>query len=355
MPHRSEPALSEKTHRKIRIEDAVGSRLAHDITEIRPGQFKGPAFRRGHRIETGDLCHLMRLGKRHLYILDLGDNDVHEDDAALEMAEALAGSGVGFDPHPSEGKIQLRATLDGLFKARVRPLVDFNMNPAVMCASAHTNTPVKKGQTVAAARAIPLVVGREELDRALHAARSHAPIFSVKPFRPLRARLVITGSEVYDGLIEDRFEAIVRSKLDAYGAMLVETAILPDDRQMIAEMLRRFLHADTQLIITTGGMSVDPDDVTRSAIMAAGAEEIHYGAAVLPGAMFQIAYKGAIPIAGIPACGLYHATTVFDLILPRLLAGERPDNHALARMAHGGLCLHCADCRYPACSFGKSD
>jgi len=345
-------ALDNKL-KKIRVEDAVGSRLAHDITEVRPGEFKGPSFRKGQRIETGDLCHLMRLGKRHLYVLDLKKDQVHEDDAVLELADALAGPGVTYSPWPREGKIQLRADYQGLFKVDVPSLIQFNLIPDVMCASRHTNTPVMKGQDLAGTRAVPLVIHRTVLDQAVEVARSAFPVFSVKAFNHFHARLIITGNEVFDGLIEDRFEAIVRDKLEAYGAQLLETVILPDDRRMIADKVTSFLNAGTELIVTTGGMSVDPDDVTRSAIMDAGVDAIHYSAAVLPGAMFQIAYKGDIPIVGIPACALYHKTTVFDLMLPRLLVGEKPDHRDLARLAHGGLCLDCADCTFPDCSFGK--
>lgn len=345
----------EKAYKKrIKIEDAIGKRLAHDITEIVPGKFKGPAYRKGHRIEDGDLCHLMRLGKRHLYILDLSKDQVHEDDAVLSLAKALSGPGVTFDPNPSEGKIQLVAAHDGLFSVRVEPLIELNLIPDVMCASIHTRTPVKKGKKLAGTRAIPLVIDREILNQALRMAESHFPIFSVKPFQPLKVKLVITGNEVYDGLIEDRFETIVRDKIEAYGSILSETVVTPDDEDVISLQISRFIGEGAEMIITTGGMSVDPDDVTRLGIRKAGADRIHYGAAALPGAMFLLAYKGNIPIVGIPACGLYHTATIFDIILPRLLAGEKPDAADLARLSHGGLCLDCPVCRFPACPFGKS-
>jgi molybdenum cofactor synthesis domain-containing protein len=338
---------------KIRIEHAVGLSLAHDITEIRPGEYKGPSFRKGHRVERKDLCHLMRLGKHHLYLLDLDKNQVHEDEAVLELAKALAGPGVTFDREPKEGKIQLIAAHDVLFKVNVDSLIRFNLIPEVMCASIHTNTPVSKGWKLAGTRAIPLVVDRGIVDKAVGLARRNYPIFSVKRFHKLKVRLVVTGNEVYDGLIEDRFETIVSKKVQSYGSSLIETVILPDNEERIAENIKRFLEQGADLIITTGGMSVDPDDVTRLGIRKAGVDQLHYGAAVLPGAMFMLAYKGDVPIVGIPACGLYHQTTVFDLILPRLLAGERPNNEDLARLAHGGLCHDCASCRYPFCSFGK--
>ncbi len=346
--------LPEYVQKKVKIEDAVGLALAHDITEIRPGEYKGPSFRKGYKIERKDLCRLMRLGKRHLYILNLDKGQVHEDEAVLELAVALAGPGVTFGRQPREGKIQLEAANDGLFKVNVDPLIDFNLIPEVMCASIHNNTPVAKGQMLAGTRAVPLVIHRNILDKAVDIARTHYPVFSVKVLSHAKARLIITGNEVYDGLIEDKFEGIVTKKLEAYGASLVETVILPDDQSMIADKVKVFLNEGTDLIITTGGMSVDPDDVTRLGIKKAGVDQIYYSAAVLPGAMFQLAYKGDVPIVGIPACALYHETTVFDLILPRLLAGEKPDNKDLARFAHGGLCLDCPTCLFPACSFGKT-
>lgn len=355
MLHGDRYSFPEYEPKKIKIEDAIGSALAHDITEVKPGEYKGPSFRKGHRIERKDLCQLMRLGKRHIYILELAEEQVHEDDAVLELAASLAGPGVTFNRQPREGKIELKAEHDGLFKVHVDPLIDFNLIPEVMCASIHNNTPVNKGQSLAGTRAIPLVVNRKILDNALEIARSHYPVFSVKAFNQINARLIITGNEVFDGLIEDKFEAVVNKKLKAYGASLVETVILPDDESMIADKVRSFYNQGTDLIITTGGMSVDPDDVSRKGIHKAGVDKTYYSAAVLPGAMFLLSYKGDIPIIGIPACALYHKTTIFDLILPRLLVGEKPDGQDLARLAHGGLCLGCPTCRFPACSFGKTE
>jgi hypothetical protein len=339
---------------KINVEAAVGTRLAHDITEIRPGEFKGPSFRRGHKVREQDVCRLMRLGKRHLYILDLNADQVHEDDAVVELAAALAGPGVTFGREPSEGKLQLQAAYTGLLKINVPALVDFNLIPDVMCAALHNNLPVFRGQIVAGTRAIPLVIERQVLDRAVALATAQGPVFCVKAYHRKNVRLAITGNEVYDGLIEDRFEAVVREKLAAFGASLQETVILPDDPERIADTIGRFAAADTDMIITTGGMSVDPDDVTRHGIRMAGVDALYYGAAVLPGAMFQLAYRGEMPIVGIPACALYHQTTVFDLVLPRLLAGEILDERDLARFAVGGLCLNCPVCRYPACPMGKT-
>jgi molybdenum cofactor synthesis domain-containing protein len=339
--------------RKIRVEDAVGLHLAHDITEIRPGEFKGPAFRRGHQVAAQDLCHLMRLGKRHLYVLDLDQDHVHEDEAALILAQALAGPGVTFRGRPKEGKLQMEAAWDGLFKVDVEPLVRFNLLPEMMCATLHTDTPVKPGQRLAGTRIIPLFVHRRTLEEAQSLAAAHYPILTVKEFRSHRAALIITGNEVFDGLIEDRFAPIIRKKLADYGSSLMETVILPDDADRITAAISAFLNRGADLLITTGGMSVDPDDVTRLAISQAGVESLYYGAGALPGSMFLLAYKGRVPIMGVPACALYHEATIVDIILPRLLAREQPDRRDLACLAHGGLCYDCSTCRFPACPFGK--
>lgn len=339
--------------RKIKLEDAVGLRLAHDITEIRPGEFKGPAFRKGHQVAEQDLCHLLRLGKRHLYILDLDPDHIHEDEAAFVLAQALAGPGVALRGYPYEGKLQMDAAWDGFFKVNVEPLVNFNLMPEMMCATLHTNTPVKAGQRLAGTRIIPLFVHRRTLEEARSLAAAHYPILAVKEFRPHKAALIITGNEVFEGLIEDRFAPIIQQKLAAYGSSLMETVILPDDAHRIAAAITIFLNRGADLLITTGGMSVDPDDVTRLAIAQAEVESLYYGAGALPGSMFLLAYKGRVPIMGIPACALYHEATIVDLILPRLLAGEQPDKRDLASLAHGGLCYDCPTCHFPVCPFGK--
>ena len=338
----------------VPVDQAVGMTLAHDMTEIIPGKSKGPAFKRGHKVKASDLCRLMRMGKNNLYILDLDDTQVHEDDAVFELASALSGPGVEFSADPKEGKLELRAAYPGLFKVDVDALVEFNMIQDVMCASIHNNTAVTANQSLAATRAIPLVIDRHHLDRAVALARDAYPIFSVAVFNPLKIRLIIVGNEVYDGLVQDRFKDIVEQKTGDLGARVIESCILPDDRERITNKIDEYLAKDTDLIITTGGMSVDPDDVTKEGIEAAGFEEVHYSSAVLPGAMFLLGYNSKTAIMGLPACGLYHKTTIFDLILPRLMAGERPGKRDLASLCHGGLCLNCNPCVFPNCPFGKS-
>ena len=347
--------VTKKPFKTIPVQEAQGMTLAHDMTEIIPGKSKGPAFKKGHRVQAGDICRLMRMGKNNLYVLDLDETcDVHEDDAVLELASALAGPGVEFSATPHEGKLELTAAYPGLFRANVDALTRFNMLDDVMCASIHTNSAVTKGQALAATRAIPLVISRRHLDEATQYAKEAFPVFSVSVFNPMTIRLIIVGNEVYTGLIQDRFQAIIEEKVGALGAEILEFCILPDDKGKITDKIQEYLDKGTDLIITTGGMSVDPDDVTKEAIEAAGFDETHYSSAVLPGAMFLLGYTPQTVIMGLPACGLYHRATIFDLILPRVLAGERPGKKDLAGLCHGGLCLNCASCRFPNCSFGKS-
>ncbi len=377
--------------RKLPAAEAIGTVLAHDITEIRPGEFKGRAFKKGHIIKEEDICHLQRLGKEHLFVLDIAEDDMHEDDAAYALASALTGPGVKIKGEPKEGKINIVAETDGLVKIDKDALLAFNLLGEVMCATVHNNTVVKKGQTVAATRAIPLIVKKKVVEEAVRIAAGSpfiAPpqhgIISVRGIRKPRAGVVITGNEVYDGRIQDAFAPVISKKIGAMGGEIVGIYYAPDDEAIIEARLRELLHAGADLLITTGGMSVDPDDVTRYAIRNLGASGLTYGSAVLPGAMFLVGYiqrqaasskqqaedsgtfanqlpdpgtapldPAVIPILGIPACGMYANTTIFDLVLPRVLAGEIVGRRELAELGHGGLCLKCGTCNYPVCPFGK--
>ena len=339
--------------KKIKLKDAVGTKLAHDITEIRPGEFKGPAFHKGHTVCNEDLCHLQKLGKNNLYVLDLMEDEIHENQAAAILAGALGGEGIAWKDEPREGKIKLLAATDGLFKVDTSALAAFNMVDEVMCATLHNHTLVQKGEQVAATRAIPLIMKRVRIERAATIARQNGAVLSVKPLRQAKVGLVITGNEVYHGLIEDRFAPILTEKVTALGSTVEGIAFAPDDENRIHDAIQNHLDRGCDLLMLSGGMSVDPDDVTRKGIQMAGASEMHYGSAVLPGAMFLVAYIGDIPLLGVPACGLYHRITVLDLVLPRILADERIGKAELAFLGHGGLCRDCDECVYPHCPFGK--
>lgn len=345
----------------VPVSEAVGTVLAHDITEIRAGEFKGRAFRKGHIVRDEDICRLQRLGKENLFILELKDGEMHEDAAAYELATALMGEGVEMQGEPREGKINLVAARDGLLRVEKDALCAFNMLGDVMCATLHENTIVRKGQKVAGTRAIPLVVKSKTVQEAVTIARGSGGVVGVKEVRKPRAGVVITGNEVYHGRIKDAFAPVIKAKVKDLGGEVIGTFYAPDDEAVIEERLWQLLKAGADLLITTGGMSVDPDDVTRFAIRSLGAEDVTYGSAVLPGAMFLVAYLRSgfngntrmVPVIGVPACGMYAKATVFDLILPRVLADERVGRRELAELGHGGLCLHCKECRYPACPFGK--
>jgi hypothetical protein len=339
--------------KKIKLQDAVGTKLAHDITEIRPGEFKGPAFHKGHTVCNEDLCHLQKLGKNNLYVIDLEEDEIHENQAAAILANALGGEGIAWKDEPHEGKIKLLAETDGLFKVDTSALAAFNMVDEVMCATLHNHTLVKKGEQVAATRAIPLVMKRVRIERAATIARQNGTVLSVKPLRQAKVGLVITGNEVYHGLIEDRFAPILTEKVTSLGSTVDGIAFAPDDEIRIHDAIQNNLDRGCDLLMLSGGMSVDPDDVTRKGIEMAGVSEMHYGSAVLPGAMFLVAYIGDIPLLGVPACGLYHRITVLDLVLPRILANERIGKAELAFLGHGGLCRDCDECVYPHCPFGK--
>ena len=337
----------------IKLKDAVGTKLAHDITEIRPGEFKGAAFHKGHTVCNEDLCRLQKLGKNHLYLIDLEADEIHENEAAAIMAEAIAGKGVVWKNEPREGKIGLKAYRDGLLTVNVSALAAFNMIEEVMCATLHTHTMVKAGELVAATRAIPLVMKRAPIERAAAIAGKNGGVVSVRPLRKGKAGLIITGNEVYHGLIEDRFAPILTRKLTDLDCEVDRISFAPDNTEIIRQTIYTHIERGCDLILLSGGMSVDPDDVTRKGIRLAGAEEMNYGAAALPGAMFLVAYIGKMPLIGVPACGLHHRTTVLDLVLPRILSGEKIGKKELAFLGHGGLCQDCPECTYPQCAFGK--
>ncbi len=338
--------------KSVPVEEAVGMVLPHDITEIRRNEFKGQAFRKGHIIQPEDVEHLKRLGKEHIYVLTLSPSDIHENEAAVLLAAAIGGFGVKQSKEAVEGKISLLAAHDGLLKVDRHALYKLNMAGEVMCATLHNNRVVEKGQQVAATRLIPLVSQRDIVEGAVKAAPNEG-IVRVVTIPKVKAGLVITGNEVFHGRIKDAFEPVLRAKLKEIGSEVITVRFAPDDAEIIAAEIKNCLSMGAQLVVTSGGMSVDPDDVTREGIKAAGAENIVYGTPVLPGAMFLSGVIGQVPVLGLPACGMFHRITIFDLILPRVLCGEKITREDFAVLGHGGLCQNCETCRYPVCGFGK--
>lgn len=339
--------------KSVPVEKSVGMVLPHDITEIVKDVKKGVAFKKGHIIQPEDIQHLKRLGKDNIYVISLTPTEIHENDAASLLARCLAGRGVEYQDNPEEGKIALKASFDGLLRINKESLYQFNMLGEVMCSTLHDNTPVEKGETVAATRLIPLVASRELIVKAEEIALSSSPVVEVLPLQKVKIGLVITGNEVFYGRIKDRFEEVLQAKAKALGSEILLVKRAPDDKAVIAREIVACIDHGAELIVTSGGMSVDPDDVTREGILEAGATDVTYGTPVLPGAMFLSGMIGKIPVLGLPACGMYHKITVFDLVLPRILTGEKIGRKEFAEMGHGGLCRNCKVCQYPICNFGK--
>ncbi len=340
--------------KQIRTEDAVGHVLCHDITQIIKDVTKGVAFKKGHVVKAEDIPVLLSIGKEHLYIWEKDENMLHENEAA----EILYGICHNEHIKPSEvreGKIEAIATCDGLFKVDTERLIEINSIDQVMIATRHTNLAVKAGEKLAGTRVIPLLIEKEVMEEVKRAA-GHKPLLQILPFQHKKVGIVTTGSEVYKGRIQDAFGPVIRKKLEPFGAEVLGQRIVDDKIEMITEAIEDFLAQGADMIICTGGMSVDPDDVTPSAIKAIGAEIISYGAPVLPGAMFLLGYYGEdIPVMGLPGCVMYAGATVFDLVLPRIMAGEKLSKRDLVKLGHGGLCTGCKPCVYPHCSFGKGE
>jgi hypothetical protein len=338
--------------KQIKIEEAVGTILAHDMTRIIPGQSKGVGFKKGHCITTADLPELIKIGKRHVFVLELSDDELHEDDAALRIAPAVSGANLEWTT-PAEGKSNIRSQCRGLLKVNVKGLREINKIGNLIVSTLKTGTPVPKGKTVAATRIIPLTTEKERIERAEALSAEFSPILEVTPYKAMCFGAVVTGSEIYEGLIEDGFDEFVGAKAIQYGCQYIKKILTPDDPEKIASAVKELRDLGCDLILTTGGLSVDPDDVTRMGVRQAGAELIAYGSPILPGAMFLYARLGGAVILGLPACVYYYSTTVYDLMLARVLAGEEITEDTIADMGHGGLCQNCPECRYPNCAFGR--
>ena len=341
--------------KKIPVEEAVGLKVLHDMTRIVPGQEKGAAFKRDHRISAGDLCRLQQMGRKNIYAADAEPDEsewVHEDKAALAFATAMAGEGVAFTEKPSEGKADILAAREGLLVVDEKALESFNTLPGVMCASRHNYSVVNRDSKIGGTRAIPLYLSRQDFERALLVLEG-GPLFRVLAFRRSRVGILVTGTEVFQGLIQDSFIPIVRHKVERFECQVVEAIIVPDEKEAIAEGVGKIVKAGADLIVTTAGLSVDPDDVTRQGLIEAGVTHMLYGMPILPGAMTLLARIGDVRVIGVPACALFHSITSFDILLPRLLADLPITRSDLARLGNGGLCLGCKACTFPKCPFGK--
>lgn len=340
--------------KQIRTEDAVGHVLCHDITLIIKDVKKGVAFKKGHVVTEEDIPVLLSIGKEHLYIWEKDENMLHENEAA-EILYSLCDNEYISPSEVKEGKIEAIATCDGLLKVDTERLIDVNSIDQVMIATRHTNTMVHAGDKLAGTRVIPLLIEKEVMEEVKRVG-GDTPLLKIMPYLHKKVGIVTTGSEVFKGRIKDAFGPVIRKKLEPFGAEVLGQRIVDDKIEMITDAIKSFLEEGADMIVCTGGMSVDPDDVTPTAIKEVGAHIVSYGAPVLPGAMFLLAYyEKDIPIMGLPGCVMYAGATVFDLVLPRVMAGEKLVKRDLVKLGHGGLCTGCKPCVYPHCSFGKGE
>lgn len=333
--------LLEKMLSEVKVQDAVGMRLAHDLTQILPGTYKGRLFKKGHVIREEDIPALLDIGKEHIYILNLQAGYVHEDDAAQRMARAVQGKHLELT-EPREGKVSLKSTIQGLAKIDKAFIDAVNSIGEIAMATIKHNILVQPGQALAATRVIPLIVEEnkvlqmEQLAVEFKDTLGALPV-SVKPLQSLKVGLITTGSEVFTGRIKDKFGPVVKKKIEDLGSKIVEQSLSPDDREAIVERIQHLQVQKVDLILVTGGMSVDPDDRTPGAIRHAGADVVSYGTPMLPGSMLMMAYLGKIPIMGLPGCVMHDEYTSFDVLLPRICAGETIELEDITSLGYGGL------------------
>lgn len=341
--------------REIKTEEAVGHILCHDITQIIKDEKKGVLFKKGHVVQEEDIPALLSVGKEHLFVWEKQEGILHENEAAEILYRISAGEFMhGTDI--KEGKIELVADCDGVLKIRRDALLRVNSLGEMMIASRHGDFPVKAGDKIAGTRIIPLVIEKEKMDHACEAA-GREPIFSILPYHKKKVGIITTGSEVQKGLIRDTFTPVLREKLGEYPTEVIGQTIPGDERKQITADILQFIEDGADMVILSGGMSVDPDDRTPGAIKDSGARIVTYGAPVLPGAMLLVSYYEKdgkqIPVVGLPGCVMYAKRTVFDLILPRLMADDEILAEEISAYGEGGLCLNCGKCTFPNCGFGK--
>ncbi|MDR0760378.1 MAG: molybdopterin-binding protein [Treponema sp.] len=335
----------------VPVEQAVGMVLCHDMTRITPHE-KTVQFRKGHVIKEEDIPLLLSMGKEQIYLWEKPEGTLHENDAAEILAALCRGSHIDRQG-PREGKIELFAQTDGVFEYDGSILNRINEIEELAIAARHNHTPVKAGEKLAGMKAVPLVIEEEKLRRAEKLAGA-APLMNVFPYILKRAAVITTGNEIARGRIQDDFTPALVKKLEGYGISVSKHIIVPDGTARITGAIAEARQSGPDLILCTGGMSVDPDDNTPGAIKQSGASIVTYGAPVMPGVMFLLGYfDHDLPVMGLPACVMYAGASIFDLILPRIAAGLRLSRQDFTRMGAGGLCLSCSPCRYPACPFGK--
>jgi molybdenum cofactor synthesis domain-containing protein len=338
--------------KRINIEDAVGMVLGHDVTQIIPGKYKGPRFKRGHHIREEDIPEFLRIGKEHIYVMDLKSGIIHEDDAALRLGKAFSGNNIKMTG-PSEGKVTFHSRINGVLRINLSLLHRINLSKNMILSTIHRYAPCFPGMAVGATRIISLTAPEKQIRRVETWCKKEGFVLEILPYRKLNVGVVITGNEIYRGRTKDRFDDRVGKKINKFGSRVVKKEVVPDDAHQISQALLKLHNNSADLILVTGGLSVDPDDVTRSGIRKAGTRIIFYGTPVLPGAMFLYGMLGEKPVLGLPACVFYHSATLFDILFPRILAGQVLTRKEISLLGHGGFCQNCHPCHFPNCPFGK--
>jgi len=336
----------------IKTVDAVGQVLCHDITQIIKGVTKDAVFRKGHVIREEDIPVLLSVGKDNIYVWERDENMLHEDEAAEILRDICINENMR-PTLPKEGKINLIAECDGLFIADTERMLKINATGRMMIATLPSGIPVKKGEKLAGTRVIPLVIEKQAMEQAKELA-GEEPLLRLVPIRKKKFGLVTTGNEVFHGRIEDTFSPVIIEKMKEYGCEMMGHEVSDDDHERITRCINKLLAEGAEMVICTGGMSVDPDDKTPLAIKNTGVNIVSYGAPVLPGAMFMLGYMDdGRPVCGLPGCVMYAKRTIFDIVLPFLLADEPVTADMLAGLGNGGLCRNCTECHFPNCGFGK--
>jgi molybdenum cofactor synthesis domain-containing protein len=344
--------MADIKYKSVPLNEAVGMMLGHDLTQIIPGEFKGAAFKKGHIIKEEDVARLLDMGKMNIYVLDPKEGFIHENEAAERIAKAASGRGIRLT-EPVEGRINFISTGTGLLKVNKEALLKINSVEDITFATIHGNQIVKPDTAMAGTRIIPIATHEKNIEEVERICREYYPVVDVKPFRPLKVGVITTGSEVFSGRIKDKFGPVLKDKFKKMDCEVIKQVFVSDDVEKTVASIHELIKEGAELIALTGGMSVDPDDQTPLSIRKSGARVITYGAPVYPGAMFMLGYIGDIPVVGLPGCVMYYRASIFELILPLVIAGEKVTKEYISSLGHGGYCSSCKECRYPVCGFGK--
>ena len=338
--------------KKVKLDEAEGMVLGYDVSKIVPGKFKGPAFRRGHIIRKEDITELLSMGKEHIYIIEEEEGEVHEEEAALRIARAVSNPGMKVTS-PKEGRINIKSGINGLLKVNKTLLREINSIKEVVLATLHDNALCQPETVVAGTKVVPLYVPEAKLNMVEELCQRHGKVLKVMPFGKKKVGVIVTGSEIFKGRTREEFGEVFRRKVEALGSVINHHIIVPDDEGLIAQAITEIRAKGSEVIIVCGGLSVDPDDVTVEGVKRSGAKIVSYGAPVMPGAMFLYAVLEDIPILGAPGSVIFNETTIIDIILPRVLAGDEIAREDIIELGHGGLCLDCGECAFPLCPFCK--